>query len=59
MTQMYQLIKLRTETVLELKRMMKQTGKPGMDHMILSMIRTTDRHRESLKDTGWVSFHAG
>jgi hypothetical protein len=53
MKKLYQLIKLRTETVEDLKRLKDQMGKPGLDDLIQSMIRMIDIKRLNLKNSGW------
>ena len=53
MKKLYQLIKLRTETVEDLKRLKTEMGKPGLDDLIQSMIRITDIKRLNLKGAGW------
>ena len=50
----HQLIKLKVETVQELKRLMSQTGQGSLDHLINKMIHITDAHRLDMKETGWV-----
>ena len=50
----HQLIKLKVETVQELKRLMSQTGQGSLDHLITKMIHITDTHRLCLKGSGWV-----
>ena len=49
----HQLIKLKTETVQDLKRLKTQTGQGSLDSLIKSMIRLMDAHRTGLKNTGW------
>jgi hypothetical protein len=53
MNQTQQLIKLRIETVQELKRLMKQMGMGSIDELLDSMIKLTDAHRLNLKNCGW------
>lgn len=53
MKKLYQLIKLRVETVEDLKRLKDQMGKPGLDDLIQSMIQMIDIKRLNLKDFGW------
>ena len=53
MKKLYQLIKLRVETVEDLKRLKAQMGKPGLDELVQSMIRMVDMKRLNLKDFGW------
>jgi hypothetical protein len=49
----YELLKLKTETVQNLKRLKAQTGMSGLDELIGLMIRITDESRVNLKNTGW------
>jgi len=49
----HQLIKLKVETVQDLKRLKTQTGQGSLDGLIKTMIRLMDAHRTGLKDTGW------
>jgi len=53
MKRTYQLIKLRVETVQDLKRLRTDMGIGGLDELINVMIRLTDEHRLVLGDTGW------
>ncbi len=53
MKKMYQLIKLRTGTVKELKRLMADMAESSLDGLINTMIRITAEYRLVLKDTGW------
>lgn len=53
MKRTHRLIKLKIETVHDLKRLMAQTGRGSLDELIASMIRLTDAHRLGLKETGW------
>jgi hypothetical protein len=53
MKKMYQLIKLRTGTVKELKRLMADMAEGSLDGLINTMIRITAEYRLVLKDTGW------
>ncbi|MCJ7581607.1 MAG: hypothetical protein MUP98_13855 [Candidatus Aminicenantes bacterium] len=53
MKKMYQLIKLRTGTVKELKRLMADMAESSLDELINTMIRITAEYRLVLKDTGW------
>jgi hypothetical protein len=50
----HQLIKLKAETVQDLKRLMNQTGTASLDDLIKSMIHFTDAHRLGLKEFGWI-----
>ncbi len=50
----HQLIKLKVETVQDLKRLKSQTGQGSLDHLITKMIHITDAHRLGLKETGWA-----
>ncbi len=49
----HQLIKLKVETVQDLKRLMSQTGQGSLDDLIVNMIRYTDTYRLALKEFGW------
>ena len=53
MKKMYQLIKLRTGTVKELKRLMADMAESSLDELINTMIRITAEYRLVFKDTGW------
>ena len=53
MKKMYKLIKLRTGTVKELKRLMADMAESSLDELINTMIRITGEYRLVLKDTGW------
>ena len=53
MKRTYQLIKLRVETVQDLKRLRTDMGIGGLDELINVMIRLTDEHRLVLGDKGW------
>ena len=53
MKKTYQLIKLRTGTVKELKRLMADMAENSLDGLINTMIRITGEYRLVLKDTGW------
>lgn len=55
----HRLIKVRTETVRKLKRLMAQMGKKGLDDTIETMIGITEVHRGSLKESGWNTFAEG
>jgi hypothetical protein len=49
----YRLIKLRTETVHDLKQLKERMGKGSLDDLIGSMIGLMDTHRQGLKEIGW------
>ncbi len=53
MKKTYKLIKLRTGTVKELKRLMADMAEGSLDGLINTMIRITAEYRLVLKDTGW------
>jgi hypothetical protein len=53
MKRTHQLIKLRVETVQDLKRLMAQTGQGSLDDLVAAMIRLMDAHRLGLKEVGW------
>ena len=52
MKRKHQLIKLKTETVQDLKRLLVQSGKGSLDNLIASMIKYMDTHRKKLKNCG-------
>ena len=51
----YRLVKLRTETVQELFRLKRQTGKASLDALIVSMIQMADSKRLVMMNTGWMN----
>ncbi|MFO7460871.1 MAG: hypothetical protein R6X07_09620, partial [Desulfatiglandales bacterium] len=56
MKRSYCLIRLKTETVEDLKRLMAQMGKPTLDDLISAMMNLTDAHRLGLRDIDWDVF---
>lgn len=53
MKKRYVLVRLRAETVEDLKRLRGQMAKPSINELIISMIQITDSHLSVLKNTGW------
>ena len=53
------LLRLKTETVRDLKRLQNQSGHASLDDLIVEMISLTDDYRTGLKETGWQSFQEG
>ena len=53
MKKRYVLVRLRIETVQDLKRLRSQMAKPSINELIISMIQITDSHLSVLKNTGW------
>ena len=53
MNRTHRLIKLRYETVRDLKKLEQETGQTGLDRLIRSMIQITRSYRMELKDDGW------
>ena len=53
MEKTHKLIKLKTGTVQNLKRLMTEMGIGSLDDLINTMIRVTNEHRFVLKETGW------
>ena len=53
MKRTHQLIRLKLETVKDLKRLKADSGHVNLDNLIVSMIRLTDAHRLGLKEVGW------
>ena len=49
----YRLIKLRSETVQDLNRLMTEMGIGSLDDLVKTMIRVTNEHRFILKGSGW------
>ena len=59
MKKRYVLVRLRIETVQDLKRLRYQMAKPSLDDLIVYMIQITDSHLSVLKNTGWQDFSNG
>ena len=59
MKKRYVLVRLRAETVEDLKRLRGQMAKPSINDMIVSMIQITDSHLSVLKNTGWQDYSNG
>jgi hypothetical protein len=59
MKKRYVLVKLRTGTVRDLKRLRSQMAKPSLDDLVVYMIQVTDSHLSVLKNTGWQDFSNG
>ena len=55
----YQLIRLRAQTVQDLKRLMSLTAKGSLNDLIVSMIHITNAHYDGLKETGWDEVQRG
>jgi hypothetical protein len=55
----HKLVKLRVETVQNLRRLLSQTGHGSLDNLIMKMIKLTDAHRIGLKETGWSVYYKG
>jgi len=55
----YRLIKLRTETVHDLKQLKARMGRGSLDDLVSSMIQLMDTHRQGLKETGWYGVERG
>ena len=53
MVRTHQLIKLKIETVQNLKRLKSEMGLASLDDLINEMIRVTDEYRIVLKGAGW------
>ena len=49
----YRFVKLKAETVNELRRLKDETGQAGLNDLIAKMIRLTDRYRAGLREAGW------
>mgnify|MGYP001824898697 CR=1 FL=1 len=59
MKKRYVLVRLRAETVEDLKRLRSQMAKPSINELIVTMIQITDSHLSVLKNTGWQDFSNG
>ena len=55
MARTHKLIKLRIETVQDLKRLKTEMGLASLDDLINTMIRVTGEYRFALKGVGWKS----
>jgi len=51
----YCLVKLKAETVEDLRRLKDETGQASLNDLVTEMIRITDSYRAGLKETGWDS----
>jgi len=51
-------VKLKAETVNELRRLKDETGQVSLNNLIIKMIRLTDSYRAGLKEIGWEGFSA-
>jgi hypothetical protein len=56
MKKRYVLVRLRTETVQDLKRLRSQMAKASLDDLVVHMIQITDSQLSVLKNTGWQDF---
>ena len=59
MKKRYVLVRLRTETVQDLKRLRSQMAKASLDDLVVHMIQITDSQLSVLKNTGWQDFSNG
>jgi hypothetical protein len=50
------MVKLKAETVEDLRRLKDETGQASLNNRISNMIRLTDSYRTGLKETGWNCF---
>jgi len=55
MKRTHQLIKLKVETIGDLKRLRSQMGAASLDALIARMVKLMDAHHARLKDLGWGS----
>ena len=53
MKRSYQLIKLKANTVQDLKRLKTDMGIGGLDELVNIMIQMINEHRQVLQNTGW------
>ena len=49
----YRLVKLKAETVIDLRRLKDETGQASLNNLITKMIQLTDCYRAGLKEAGW------
>ena len=49
----YRLVKLKAETVNDLRRLKDETGQASLNNLITKMIQLTDCYRASFKEAGW------
>ena len=59
MKRTHQLIKLKVETIGDLKRLKSQMATKSLNDLIARMVKLTDAHRAGLKDLGWGSNSIG
>lgn len=59
MKRAYQLIRIRSETAHDLRRLMGHTAKGSFDEMIAAMVRITKEQYDTLKETGWNEAQGG
>jgi len=48
-------VKLKAETVNELRRLKDETGQGSLNDLIMKIIKLTDSYRAGLKEAGWES----
>jgi hypothetical protein len=51
----YRMVKLKAETVEDLRRLKDETGQASLNDLIIKMVQLTDAYRSGLKETGWDS----
>ena len=51
----YRFVKLKAETVEDLRRLKDETGQASLNNLIMKMIKLTDSYRAGLKEAGWES----
>jgi hypothetical protein len=55
----YRLIKLREETVHDLKQLQVHMGRGSLDSLVRSLIRLMDKNHHVLRETGWYVHEGG
>ena len=50
----YKLIRLKTNTVHELKKLSSDMGRASLDDLLLAMVRIVRDHRRELANAGWA-----
>ena len=54
MQRIHQIIKLKVETIRNLKQLKTEIGLNSLDALINTMIRITNEHRLVFKESGWI-----
>lgn len=49
----YRLVKLKAETVDDLRRLKDETGQASLNNLIMKMIKLMNSYRAGVKEAGW------